>query len=231
MQTPHRDTNLFQTALVRTTWLARLRTLPLALPLALLAGLLLRVLLWGQIPRTQLISDEGEYLSAATWMAQGRGLSWYQNYLWTRAPLYPAFLAMHLRLFGQTLLPIMITQTVLSLVNVGLVFVLARHLAAELLPDQRRPIAAIAAVLMALYFPFAVYTQVLLSETVYLTLLLGGCVLLAFWMRNQAVARSRRSLIAAGMLFGLATLTRSLTLPFVPIVALWIWSSAAARPR
>jgi hypothetical protein len=80
----------------------------------LLVALALRLLLWGRVPRTGLISDEGEYLSAASWLAQGRSFSWYQSYLWTRAPIYPLFVAAHLRLFGDTLTPIYITQTILS---------------------------------------------------------------------------------------------------------------------
>src|SRR5689334_25431570 len=91
-------------------------SLPLAL--ALLLELPLRLLLWGRIPRTGLVSDEGEYLSAASWLAQGRSFSWYQSYLWTRAPIYPLFVAAHLRLFGDGLAPVYATQTILSLLNV-----------------------------------------------------------------------------------------------------------------
>src|SRR3982751_5569054 len=85
--------------------------------LVLLPALALRLLLWGRIPRSGLISDEGEYLSAASWLAQSRSFSWYQSYLWTRAPIYPLFVAAHLRLFGDTLTPIYISQTILSLLN------------------------------------------------------------------------------------------------------------------
>src|SRR3954470_3893963 len=104
----------------------RLRSLA-SLVIVLLLALALRLLLWGRIPRTGLVSDEGEYLSAANWLAQGRSFSWYQNYLWTRAPIYPLFVAAHLRLFGDTLTPIYITQTILSLLNVALVYLLAQQ--------------------------------------------------------------------------------------------------------
>src|ERR687884_178010 len=108
--------------------------------IALLAGLGLRLLLWGHIPRTGLISDEGEYFSAASWLAHGHGFDWYQGYLWTRAPLYPLFLASHLRLFGDSLTPIYVSQTLLSLANVALVYFLARHLIDHRPPttDHRR---------------------------------------------------------------------------------------------
>src|SRR5690349_1590739 len=106
---------------------ARHSRIAAALPLlvVLLLALALRLLLWNRIPRSGLISDEGEYLSAASWLVQGRSFSWYQSYLWTRAPVYPLFVAAHLRLFGDTLTPIYVTQTILSLLNVALVYLLA----------------------------------------------------------------------------------------------------------
>jgi len=223
-----------------------------ALIVTLLVALALRLLLWGGIPRTGLISDEGEYFAAASWLAQGRGFAWYHDYLWTRAPLYPLFLAAHLRLFGAIFTPIYISQTLLSLINVALVY----RLAQRLLPPptvERSPIAgparfapALAALAMGLSFPFAVYTQVLLSETLYMTLLLGGFLALLSWQaaRNagngapgDAAAPTpalhvalQWSLILAGALFGLATLTRSLTLLFLPVVAAWL-AFGGARDR
>jgi hypothetical protein len=245
----------------------------LPLVAALLAGLALRLLLWGYIPRTGLISDEGEYLSAASWLAHGHGFDWYQGYLWTRAPLYPLFLAAHLRLFGDSLAPIYITQTLLSLMNVALVYFLAQYLTesreprtgtrrVNREPEQRLALSAsegtenkeqngshpissfsilhslffvpgVAALLMALYFPFALYPQTLLSETLFITLLLGGFLALARW--STADWRpligdgddGQGALVIAGGLFGLATLTRSITLLFLPVVALWL---ASRRP-
>src|SRR5436309_2734677 len=85
--------------------------------------------------------------------------------------------------------------------------------------------ALLAALLLALYFPFALYAQVLLSETLFITLLLGGFLALAIWTKDQRpttndqrrsllVVGRRSSVVIAGVLFGLATLTRSLTLLF-----------------
>ncbi|HEU5097672.1 MAG TPA: hypothetical protein VFU22_01420, partial [Roseiflexaceae bacterium] len=160
------------------------------LVLVLLLALALRLLLWGRIPRTGMISDEGEYLSAASWLAQGRGFSWYQGYLWTRAPVYPLFVAVHLRLFGDTLMPIYFTQMILSLLNVVLVYLLAQWLPSEgrRKTDDRRPahrsVPVLSALLMALYLPFALYAQVLLSETLFITLLLAGFLALARWVED-----------------------------------------------
>ncbi|HEU4329207.1 MAG TPA: hypothetical protein VFS21_39070 [Roseiflexaceae bacterium] len=197
--------------------------------LALLAALLLRVLLWDNLPRTGMISDEGEYFSAAAWLAQGREFSWYQQYLWTRAPLYPLFLAAHRLLFGDALAPVYLSQMALSLLNVALVYALARRVAgaAELVSARvQRLVPFLAALLMGLYFPFAVYPQVLLSETLYITLMLGAFLaLLRSGDRPRFLARLPVWLpgsALAGVLLGLATLTRSLTLGFLPLAALWL---------
>ena len=138
---------------------------------ALLAGLALRIALWGRLPRLGLIGDEAEYLAAADWLALGRGFAWHQGWLWTRAPLYPLLLAAHIRLFGFTTTPIVVSQILLSLLVVVLTYALALRITG-------RWSACGAALLTALYLPFATYTQLLLSETLFLALLLGAFVVL-----------------------------------------------------
>jgi len=204
----------------------------------LLLALALRLLLWGRIPRTGLVSDEGEYLSAASWLAQGRSFSWYQSYLWTRAPIYPLFVAAHLRLFGDTLTPIYVTQTVLSLLNIVLVYLLAQrfelrieHAELKKLRHSQFSIPAMSSLLMALYLPFALYAQMLLSETLFITLLLAGFLALARWVDDGRRTTEIWPLVVAGGLFGLATLTRSLTLGFLPLVALWLAGIDSAATR
>jgi hypothetical protein len=93
--------------------------------MVLAVSALFRFALWDALPRQGLVSDEGEYLSAAWWLAHGRGFNWHQEYLWTRAPLYPLFLAAHLHFFGDDLRAIIVTQTALSLVLIVLIYALA----------------------------------------------------------------------------------------------------------
>lgn len=210
-------------------WLSVRRAWPLGI--ALLLALLVRSLLWGNLPRQGMVSDEAEYLASAVWLAQGRGFSWHGGWLWTRAPLYPLFLAVHLRLFGITLTPIYLSQTMLGLFQVALVYVLAHYACplSEATTRWRRFVPAGAASLVGLYFPLAVYNQVLLSETLYITILLAAFVVLAYW---QAIGgewmswRGRGLLLLAGILLGLATLTRGLAIGFVLVAAGWIWLGA-----
>lgn len=205
------------------------RTPPwLALALVLVAALVLRVALWDRLPRPGFISDEAEYLAAANWLAAGRGFAWHQGWLWTRAPLYPLFLAAHLALFGMQLAPIYVTQTGLSLLNVALVFLLA-HQTASSSSDREKSSIAIpftAALLAALFFPFATHAQMLLSETLYLTLMLALFATLGRWSARE----EQWTLPAlAGVLAGLATLTRGLTAGFLPLLLAWMWWQQRSR--
>ncbi len=197
-----------------TNWRA---WLPLVLVLGGAVGL--RVALWGQLPRTGLISDEAEYLAAADWLVQGRGFSWHQGWLWTRAPLYVLFVAAHMQVFGFALTPIFVTQTILGMVNVLLVYALARH---TLPAPVRGGGALVAATLMAVYLPFATYAQIVLSETLFLTLLLTLFGLVARWHLHGGVGW----LVAAGVVAGLGTLTRGVLLAFVPVLVVWVWAVA-----
>ncbi len=199
--------------------------------LALGVGLALRVALWGRLPRLGFVGDEAEYLASADWLALGRGFAWHTQYLWTRAPLYPLFLAAHIALFGRALEPIFVTQTALSLLNVALVYLLTLQIG-----GGRRAAAGIAALLAALYLPLAIYAQLLLSETLFIALLLGAFLCLGAWGGQKAkgkrqepdgaarrwLAPSTLLLAASGVLLGLATLTRGLTLGFMPILAGWL---------
>lgn len=198
--------------------------LPLLTLLA--AAAIFRIALWGALPRQGLISDEGEYLSAAWWLAHGRGFDWHQGYLWTRAPLYPLFLAAHVFVFGNHPAAIVVTQTALSLISIALIYALARQIA----PPDLKAAPLIAAALASVYFPFVIYPQLILSETLYICFILSGMFALLRSIAPATSIRSDRSwhtghsltgVIVAGALFGLATLTRSQTLLALPVIAGW----------
>lgn len=197
------------------------------LMLVLVLAVLVRLALWEQLPRQGWISDEAEYLAAADWLAHGRGFAWYHGWLWTRAPVYPLFLAAHMALFGFNLIPIYLSQLALSLINVLLVAALAGlvvgHEARPTLPNGWHGLPAVplvAAGIAAVYLPFASYPQIILSETLYLTLLLGGFFALGWHALN---VRGRwLALLGAGGLLGVATLTRGLTLGMLPLIVIWL---------
>ncbi|NTW01062.1 MAG: hypothetical protein HGA19_07075 [Oscillochloris sp.] len=194
--------------------------------IALLLSLILRVAIWGQLPRLGMIGDEAEYLAAADWLAHGRGFAWHLQYLWTRAPLYPLFLAAHMALFGRNLTPIFMSQNILGLLNVALVYLIAAQVTRQHQRVAKRA-PGIAALLAAIYLPFTSYGQLLLSETLFTSLLLGALVALGAWAQHGGLSR----LAGAGVLLGLATLTRGLTLGFLPLITVWVFLTVRGKRR
>jgi 4-amino-4-deoxy-L-arabinose transferase-like glycosyltransferase len=111
-----------------------------------------------------------------------------------RTPGYPLFAAAWLGVGGPAALAL--GQVLLAATEIALVFALARRLfdAAS---------AGCAAILFALDPASAVYTCLLQPETLFTLLLLAGA--LSF---REALDGSARAALVAGILFGLATLTR-----------------------
>ncbi|GIV97031.1 MAG: hypothetical protein KatS3mg057_1688 [Herpetosiphonaceae bacterium] len=231
------------------------------LHLVILLGvaLALRLLVWQVLPYRGFISDEAEYLGAAIWLAEGRGFSFFDAWIWTRPPLYVLFLAIHVLFFGPTALwAPRLTQALLGVLVVYLVVRLGEALAgsskvqAEDVEREAREAECktraglIAGWMTALSYTFISFPYLLLSETFFLLLFLLALLALLRWAGQDSSAGSTRGpsrllayrwLIAGGVLLGLCALTKALVLTWLPFVALWVlWtaggrSSAPARER
>ncbi len=173
--------------------------------IALLAlGLRLLVNAWhAQYP---LSGDEIGFFEQARAFVQGRG---YQDVELMRGPLYPFFLAVVFRLFGAEVSAARLMQALLGAATVPLLYLWAarRH-------GPRAGLAA--AALGALFFPLAVQATTLLTETLFLFLYVLGMVALEWALERPAWWL----VLGTGVLFGLATLTRSIGLPLVVLAAL-----------
>lgn len=181
----------------------------------LAVALALRLAVWWLAPDAELLGDEREYYAAAAILADGRGFVFFDEGLWVRPPLYVALLAGLFRLFGPERLPVWLAQTALSTATVALVYLLGR-----LFYDERggRAVARLAAGLCALYLPFAVYSRLLLSETLFNFLLLLAFVALTWHARRGG----RRALVLAGLALGAAILTRGIALGFLAAIPVWL---------
>jgi len=214
----------------RTTgWLARHHLI-----LILLLALVLRLLLWRQ-PLHQLANDEVEYVTVARDLLARRGWQFYERYHWLRAPLYPLFLAGSLWLAGGDPSPgvssislglaralhlAALPNIALSVATVYLCYRLALALFG---PGNQGRAPLLAALFTALLWTLATFASLYMSETLFTFLFTAGLLCLA--SRQSESAGRRRAIwlvIGAGVLFGLATLTRSITLLFLPVVALWL---------
>ncbi len=168
----------------------------------------------------------------ASWLALGinelgrphRGLSPLRVPLVFYPPLYPYFIAVLHRLFGG-LRSILLVQAAFGALLVPAVAGAGR------IAFGRR-VGLLAAAFVAFYPDFVWFSVHFWSETLFVVLLWWGIERL---LRSDA-SGSRGAAVLAGLLFGLSTLTRELTLYLAPLGALWLvrgrllGAPCAARP-
>lgn len=187
----------------------------------LLLALSLRLLVW-RGPLHQLANDEVEYVTVARDLLAGRGWVFYNHYPWLRAPLYNLFLAGSLWLGGGNLHRAALLNLALSVGNVWLIYQFSR-------PLFGRRQAQIAALLMAVLWTNVTFASLYMCETLFTFCFLAGMICLCRSAdakkaeHDQAFSRGEYWWpLLAGMFFGLATLTRSASLLFLPCVAVWL---------
>ncbi|WP_161569195.1 tetratricopeptide repeat protein [Candidatus Oscillochloris fontis] len=183
----------------------------LPLLLILLLALVWRLLLWAQ-PLHLPANDEQEYIQVARDLLAGRGWVYYESWRWLRAPLYPLFLAGSLWLSGGDLHLAALPNIALSLGVVVVVYALTRAL------TERPGPPLLAASIAALLQTYATFASLSMSETLFSLLFGLGLLATHHWQRQ----RSPLLALLAGLLFGLACLTRSAGLVVLPLVAVWM---------
>ncbi len=188
--------------------------LPRALWIILVSSLALKLCLLGVAKDIPAFADERQYVAAALSIA-AEGVPTYANPQWDEAhypPVYPYFVGAACKLFAAGFrTAVHVLQAVIGTATVWMLFLAARRLF-----DER--IALISAGIWA-FFPTAIcYTQLFLGETLYAAFVLGVPLLL---LPTEKVLGTRHS-FAAGLMAGLATLTRSIFLPQSFLIAGWI---------
>lgn len=186
---------------------------------------LIRIGLWLQ-PLHLPANDEVEYLTVARDLLAGRGWSFYERYHWLRAPLYPLWLAGSLWLAGGDVWLAALPNIALSVLNVYLIYRLSRAIGDHVGPLVHRLATLAAAILLT----HATFASLYMSETLFTTLFSAALWLLLAWRQRGARWPDWR-IVAAGGLWGLALLTRSMPLYFTVVVAGWIAVVAAGHWR
>lgn len=192
----------------------------LFLILALALGL--RLLLWSQ-PLHEPANDEVEYITVARDLLEGRGWSFYDRYHWLRAPLYPLFLAASWGLAGDDGWPratralhlAALPNIALSVLSVYLTYALTIRLV-------NRQAALLAALMTAVLWTHATFASLYMAETLFTVLFQAGLLALVQVNRQRSTAKRWLLIVAAGAALGLAALTRSLALLFIPVAAGWL---------
>jgi 4-amino-4-deoxy-L-arabinose transferase-like glycosyltransferase len=212
-------------------------------------GLLLRLFLLGGTlysDTAPLTGDEPNYVGIASHLARGEGF--IELGVWTRPPAYPLFLAAFIALTDGTLAPAMAAQMLISVATIGMVYLLALEVLAYHagVPHRKaRPAATAAAGLMAFNPHLIFMSSLFLTETLYtffLSVMLWAILRgLRLWMERapshvgaNALITQRRPAVTmvllAGVAAGLAALTRSLLVTFIPFVLGWCWWVMSRRP-
>jgi peptidoglycan/LPS O-acetylase OafA/YrhL len=134
-----------------------------------------------------------------------------------RPPLYPLFLGTVYKLTGGSMLAARLLQAALGAVVVGLIWLIAHRLF-----DRRVALAAAAAA--AVYPPLVIASTAVLSESIFIPLMLGA--LLAALLARDGGGRATHWALAAGALMGLGVLARPNGLAVIPAVLLLsVWGS------
>jgi 4-amino-4-deoxy-L-arabinose transferase-like glycosyltransferase len=126
-------------------------------------------------------------------------------------PGYTLFVAGALALGGKSALAVKLAQVLIGLLTVGLVVSIGTHVL-----DRRR--ALIAGWICALYPTLIAFTHYFWSETLFILLLLAALRML---LREEGPPSTRSALLAGGLL-GLAALTRSSLVYFLPLLLAWL---------
>ncbi|HQZ17949.1 MAG TPA: glycosyltransferase family 39 protein [Vicinamibacteria bacterium] len=177
------------------------------------AGVLVRLAFIGLEPATAPVADETMWLMALTRIPAAH-FSPFANYPIFHPPLYPYFLAGANALFGS-LVAVKVLQALVGSLIIPAVFRIGLRLFGS-------RTAAGAAALAAFYPELIWFSAHFWCETLFLAFL--------WWAIERVIAAddasSIRSAAGAGVLFGLAVLTRETVLYLLPLAALWL-----ARPR
>jgi len=197
------------------------------------------------------LDDMFQYDMLARSIVSGNGYSWYaqddlhlvQNYFETlnfqipadydprgvltsfRPPLYPAFLALIYFLTGvdpDRFFTARIAQAFLSAVLAPLTYLIAR----KVFPENERG-ARIASWVIVFYPLLVIYPLSLATENLFFVLVLLSVLALL----KSSETRAARHFLLAGILIGLAALTRSVFLAFGGLAVLWVFFSLGERQK
>jgi len=161
------------------------------------------------VTHAPLVNDPKEYDTLGFILSQGKG---YVNSLGEptafRPPIYPLFLGAIYYIAGHDLIWVRLMQAILGAGICVLVYLIATTIFDKM-------IGSLSGYLCCCYPPLIVSTSQILTETLFIFLLLLGILLVI--SRNSYV-----NLMISGFIFGLALLTRPFLIFFFPFLFYWI---------
>ncbi|NIV39502.1 MAG: hypothetical protein GWN58_61870, partial [Anaerolineae bacterium] len=198
----------------------------------------------------ELLTDQRSYHGLGTRLIEGHGFSFEKHwYPFTQAEeptshwsfLYSLLVAGVYSVTGAHPLAVRLVQAVLGgLLLPWMVYRLTRTVFTDPAPGTGQPVevfALVAALIAAVYPYFVLYAATLMTETLFISILLWTLergLTLANRLRNEPDLRSLWPLgLALGVGLGLATLLRQSILPWAPVLFLYLlwlgWRSKRLR--
>jgi hypothetical protein len=152
--------------------------------------------------------DSLEYVQPGFGLVFGQGFELAQR----RTPVYPAFIAGIMALSGQDLSAIVFFQHLIGVATAAMVFAIGLLTAGP-------AIATVAGLLFALSSPQLIYEHYVITEPVFTFVLVASVLTMIV-----AVKRDRWQWYAlAGLLIGVAALTRPVAQVLIPLVPAYLW--------
>lgn len=174
-------------------------------------GLILRLIY--VLPLTYIpYSDAAAYVEAARGIALGEGFL-AKHEMAEQYPLYIFFLGGLFYFFGENYVAIRIVQAFLGALTGVLTFFLAKRI------TEDRKLGLIAGSVVAFYPDLILHTGTLMTEPLYTFLLTLS--LLTWHLSLDRYSRTRW--IITGLAIGLAYLTRTILIGYIPLALLWVW--------
>lgn len=175
----------------------------------------------------ELTFDEPYYDHIASQLSSGHGFTFSFSAWFTsipneptsvQEPLYPLFLA-GIKVLSGSHNNYLVARIIQSLIG-ALLPVIVAWVGSHIFGRES---AFIAGGILALYPPLIYYNRLLMTETLYTFLLVTTVLLASTQNRTSTISH-----VVVGFVFGLACLTRSILLGFMPLFLLWIWLTTDA---
>ncbi|MEZ6013516.1 MAG: glycosyltransferase family 39 protein [Planctomycetota bacterium] len=188
--------------------------LPRAIPALVLLGVVLRLILVVLSGRSELQSDEANYVYLGLTQQHFGVLFDQYRYLWP--PFYPWLLGQALAHFGTDAgFAVQLLQAVAS-ASIG------ASIAALTWRLGSARAAIVATALWAVHLPLGGYTHLLWSETLFLALFTPALERLLAALQTRDADRAERRLLVAGLLLGASLWVKSFALYLTPVLALLV---------
>ena len=194
-----------------------------------LLALTVRVLYDVMLPHT-LAFDEPYYDHIASQLASGHGFTfafsaWFTSIPYKptsiQEPIYPFVLALLKIIFGPDnyYLGAHIVQAVIGALIPIIIGIRGGRIFGW-------GTGVLAAIVLAFYPPLIYFGCLLMTETLYTFLLVGAVIFISKQTQSNRLVNWLN-----GTVFGLACLTRSVLLGFIPVLLIWLWLSSPSRRK